>query len=69
MHRDLHVHVIPIHEEGESAPPAAAFSWTAGVWLYDPGEAEQLAQELRAGWPAHVHSARIKSGSASNGTR
>ncbi|MBX3189088.1 MAG: HIT family protein [Labilithrix sp.] len=46
----LHVHVIPVHDDGESARPAAVFSWTAGVWLYDEGEAEQLARELRAAW-------------------
>jgi diadenosine tetraphosphate (Ap4A) HIT family hydrolase len=46
----LHVHVIPIHEDGESARPAAVFSWTAGVWLYDEGEAEELARMLHAAW-------------------
>jgi diadenosine tetraphosphate (Ap4A) HIT family hydrolase len=46
----LHVHVIPIHEDGESARPAAVFSWSAGVWLYDEGEAEALAGDLRAAW-------------------
>ena len=46
----LHVHVIPIYEDGESARPAAIFSWTAGVWLYDEGEAEALARDIRAAW-------------------
>jgi ATP adenylyltransferase len=49
----LHVHVVPVHEDGESARPAVVFSWTAGVWLYDEGEAEQIARDLRAAWPAH----------------
>lgn len=48
----LHTHVIPVHEDGESSRPAAVFSWTAGVWLYDEGEAEQLARDLRAAWRA-----------------
>ena len=47
----LHVHVIPIHEDGESARPAAVFSWTAGVWLYEDGEADAVVRELRAAWP------------------
>jgi diadenosine tetraphosphate (Ap4A) HIT family hydrolase len=48
----LHVHVVPVHEDGESARPAVVFSWTAGVWMYDEGEAEQIARDLRAAWPA-----------------
>jgi len=48
----LHVHVIPIYEDGESARPAAIFSWTSGIWLYDEGEGERLARELRAAWRA-----------------
>ncbi len=46
----LHVHVIPIHDDGDSARPAAIFSWTTGVWLYDEGEAEALARDLRSAW-------------------
>jgi diadenosine tetraphosphate (Ap4A) HIT family hydrolase len=46
----LHVHVIPVHDDGESARPAVVFSWSAGVWLYDEGEAEQIAGDLRAAW-------------------
>jgi len=46
----LHAHVIPVHEDGETARPAVVFSWSAGVWLYDDGEAESLAGELRAAW-------------------
>jgi diadenosine tetraphosphate (Ap4A) HIT family hydrolase len=47
----LHVHVVPIHEDGESARPAAVFSWTAGVWLYEDGEADAIVRDLRAAWP------------------
>ena len=46
----LHQHVIPVHEDGETARPAVVFSWSAGVWLYDEGEAEALAADLRAAW-------------------
>lgn len=46
----LHVHVIPVHEDGETARPAVVFSWSAGLWLYDEGEAEQIARDLRAAW-------------------
>ena len=46
----LHVHVIPVHEDGDAARPAAVFSWSAGVWLYDTGEAEALATALRSVW-------------------
>lgn len=48
----LHVHVLPIYEDGEGARPAAVFSWTSNVWLYDEGEAEQIASDLRAAWPS-----------------
>ena len=47
----LHVHVVPIHEDGESARPAAIFSWTAGVGLYDEDEADAIVRDLRAAWP------------------
>ena len=48
----LHVHVVPIHEDGESARPAAIFSWTAGIGLYDDAEAAEIVRDLRAAWPA-----------------
>lgn len=48
----LHVHVVPVHEDGESARPSVVFSWTAGVWLYDEGEAERVAASIREAWPA-----------------
>lgn len=48
----LHVHVVPIHEDGDSARPAAIFSWTAGIGLYDEGEAAVIVSDLRAAWPA-----------------
>lgn len=47
----LHVHVLPVYEDGEGARPAAVFSWTTNVWLYDEGEAEQIAADLREVWP------------------
>lgn len=46
----LHAHAIPVHEDGEAGRPAVVFSWSAGVWLYDEGEAESLAAELAHGW-------------------
>ncbi|MDB4944516.1 MAG: hypothetical protein JWP97_4050 [Labilithrix sp.] len=46
----LHAHAIPVYDDGPSARPAAVFSWSAGVWLYDEGEAEEVAAALRAGW-------------------
>ena len=48
----LHVHVVPIHEDGESARPAAIFSWTAGIGLYDEAEAAEIVRDLGAAWPA-----------------
>jgi len=47
-----HVHVIPLVDTGESARPAAVFSWTSGVPVYDPGEAETLAAALAAAFPS-----------------
>jgi diadenosine tetraphosphate (Ap4A) HIT family hydrolase len=47
----LHVHVVPVHEDGEDARPAVVFSWSASLWLYEDAEAETLASELRAAWP------------------
>lgn len=47
----FHVHVLPIYDVGEAARPAAIFSWTSNVSLYDEGEAEQIAADLRAAWP------------------
>ena len=45
-----HVHVIPI-EHGTEQRPAQVLSWESGVYLYEQGEAEMLAAELRACWP------------------
>ena len=47
----LHLHVVPIFEDGESARPARIFSWTQGVLIYEPHEARALAAELAANWP------------------
>jgi len=43
----LHLHVVPVYEEGEAARPANVFSWSHGVWVYGPGEGAALASELR----------------------
>ena len=47
----LHLHVVPIFEDGESARPARVFSWTQGVLIYEPHEARTLAAELASNWP------------------
>ncbi len=43
----LHLHVVPVYEEGEAGRPANVFSWSHGVWVYEKGEAAALASELR----------------------
>lgn len=43
----VHVHVVPLVGEDEDARPARVFSWTQGVYVYDEGEAEALATEIR----------------------
>lgn len=48
----VHLHVVPLQEDGELARPARVFSWSSGVHVYEPGEAEALVSELRAAWPA-----------------
>jgi len=47
----FHVHVLPVYETGEGARPAAVFSWTSGVLVYEDEEARALAERLRAAWP------------------
>ena len=47
----LHLHVVPLHEDGEKARPAHVFSWSRGVHVYEPQEAEALVAELRDAWP------------------
>ena len=44
-----HVHVVPVDETDERARPAAVFSWSSGVLVYEEGEAEALALELGRG--------------------
>ena len=44
-----HVHVVPVDEVDERARPAAVFSWSSGVVVYEPGEGEALAAELGRG--------------------
>ncbi|MBK8212842.1 MAG: HIT family protein [Myxococcales bacterium] len=41
-----HTHVVPVDEVDERARPAAVFSWSSGVVVYDPGEGEELAHTL-----------------------
>ncbi len=43
----VHVHVIPVYEDGEAGRPAVVVSWSAGIWLNDEGGAEELASEPR----------------------
>lgn len=42
----VHAHLVPIMKDDESMRPARIFSWSSGVWVYDPGEAEALARML-----------------------
>jgi diadenosine tetraphosphate (Ap4A) HIT family hydrolase len=41
-----HTHVVPVDEVDERARPAAVFSWSSGVVVYDPGEGEGIARDL-----------------------
>jgi diadenosine tetraphosphate (Ap4A) HIT family hydrolase len=45
-----HVHVLPLFDGGEGDRPSEVLTWRHGVWLYPPGEARDLAEELRRGW-------------------
>lgn len=45
-----HVHVIPTFDGGEDDRPAAVFTWTRGVLVYEPEEARELAGALRRAW-------------------
>ena len=45
-----HVHVIPLADGGESDRPAAVFTWSNGVYIYEDDEARALAASLRAAW-------------------
>lgn len=47
----LHLHVVPIPEDDERARPAAVFSWSAGIVLYEEDEAADLIASLRRAWP------------------
>jgi len=47
----LHLHLVPLDDEGEAARPARVFSWSEALHGYEPGEAEALAQALRDVWP------------------
>ena len=46
----VHLHVVPIPEDDERARPAAVFSWSAGIYLYDDAEAADLTATIRAAW-------------------
>ena len=43
----LHLHVVPVYEDGEQSRPANVFSWSHGVWVYEEGEGAALASDLR----------------------
>ena len=47
----LHIHVVPIAEDDERARPAAVFSWSAGIVLYEDDEAAETTASLRRAWP------------------
>lgn len=47
----LHLHVVPIAEDDERARPAAVFSWSAGIVLYEDDEAAEMTAEIRRAWP------------------
>ncbi len=46
-----HVHAIPLTDAAEGDRPAEVLTWSHGVFVFDPGEAERLGEELRAAWP------------------
>lgn len=39
-----------VYDTDERARPAHVFSWSAGVVVYEDGEAAALAERLRAAW-------------------
>ncbi|MBL8950570.1 MAG: HIT domain-containing protein [Myxococcaceae bacterium] len=43
----LHLHVVPVYEDGDASRPANVFSWSHGVWVYEKAEGATLASELR----------------------
>jgi histidine triad (HIT) family protein len=47
----FHIHLLPVYDSDERARPAFVFSWSAGVLVYEDGEAHALAAELRGAWP------------------
>jgi diadenosine tetraphosphate (Ap4A) HIT family hydrolase len=47
----VHCHVVPVVGDDEACKPSRVFSWQSGVLVYEAGEAEALASELRAAWP------------------
>jgi diadenosine tetraphosphate (Ap4A) HIT family hydrolase len=46
-----HVHVVPLADGGEGDRPAEVLTWSRGVFVYEEGEAERLAEQLREAWP------------------
>lgn len=42
---------MPIAEDDERARPAAVFSWSAGIVLYEDDEAAEMTAEIRRAWP------------------
>ncbi len=43
----VHTHVVPLEDGGEADRPAAVFTWQDGVWVYDEGERDEIARQLR----------------------
>ena len=46
----VHAHVVPIYETDDRAKPTRVFSWTHGVVVYEPSEANELVELLRSRW-------------------
>lgn len=46
-----HLHVVPVCEDDERGRPAAVFSWSEGVLLYEAEEAAEFIAATRAAWP------------------
>lgn len=44
----LHLHVVPLQDQDDPDRPSRVLTYDDGVSAYDPGEAEALAQALRA---------------------
>ncbi|MBK8254370.1 MAG: HIT family protein [Polyangiaceae bacterium] len=45
-----HVHVIPLASGDARDRPAEVLTWQMGVWTFDEGEEQRVAEELRRVW-------------------